>query len=173
LGTRYFTGKPCKRGHIAERLVSNRCCVVCGREKVVRYRARNTEKVREWNERASRRRAGSEKKLATQRRYRQKNRGKILAAVRARQFFVKQATPAWADKKEIQAIYEIAAEISKDNIKWSVDHIVPLRGVGVCGLHVPWNLMLMPLDTNIRKGRGSVSDLETRCSVQVLLNEPG
>lgn len=31
--TRYFTGEPCKRGHLADRLVSNRGCVVCAQER--------------------------------------------------------------------------------------------------------------------------------------------
>lgn len=34
----------------------------------------------------------------------------------------------------------------------SVDHIMPLKGVNFSGLHVPWNLQLMPLSENIRKG---------------------
>lgn len=38
---RYFTGKPCKRGHIADRLYKNRMCVKCAAEKYPKYVKRN------------------------------------------------------------------------------------------------------------------------------------
>jgi len=40
---RYFTGKPCPHGHVAERWASNSRCVECARK---RYEA-NPEKIRE------------------------------------------------------------------------------------------------------------------------------
>lgn len=57
-----------------------------------------------------------------------------------------RATPLWADTKDIEQIYIRARESGM-----TVDHIVPLTSHLVCGLHVPYNLQLLPLADNIRK----------------------
>ena len=46
---RYFTGTPCPRGHVAERLVSGRRCLECSRERDKGRYAKNPEKEREGN----------------------------------------------------------------------------------------------------------------------------
>ena len=76
------------------------------------------------------------------------NRGKyIIRARQRRQHIELRATPAWADKDAIAAIYQEAAARGMH-----VDHAIPLRGKNVCGLHVETNLQLLtPLD-NRRKG---------------------
>lgn len=57
------------------------------------------------------------------------------------------ATPAWLSKsqlEEIAAIYaEAALKTAETGIKHEVDHIIPLRGKTVRGLHVPWNLRVI------------------------------
>lgn len=68
----------------------------------------------------------------------------IRDAYRAR---CRQAMPAWVDRKEILTIYREAKRLGL-----SVDHIMPLKGANFSGLHVPWNLQLMPLPENVRKG---------------------
>lgn len=47
----YFTGKQCKNGHIADRLVSNRMCVLCRSEYVVRYYLENRDAALERDRR--------------------------------------------------------------------------------------------------------------------------
>jgi hypothetical protein len=65
------------------------------------------------------------------------------------------ATPSWLTEghlKDIDDYYLLAKEcemLSGD--KYHVDHIIPLQGVSVCGLHVPWNLQVLPADVNMRK----------------------
>ena len=70
----------------------------------------------------------------------------------ARRDHVDRATPAWADHDSIVEIYRRAAELKKtDGIERHVDHIVPIRGRNVCGLHVPANLQILTAAENRRK----------------------
>ena len=57
------------------------------------------------------------------------------------------------DFEKIVAVYAQAYEMTKTGVRYSVDHIYPLGGqrYGVCGLHVPANLVVMPLLENMRK----------------------
>jgi 5-methylcytosine-specific restriction endonuclease McrA len=57
-----------------------------------------------------------------------------------------QATPAWADEGAIKAIYLEAGRLGMH-----VDHIVPLQGKNVCGLHVENNLQLLSPTENSKK----------------------
>ena len=67
-----------------------------------------------------------------------------------------QATPKWLTKqhlKEIEQFYidaEYLTLLTKEN--FVVDHIIPLQGKKVCGLHVPWNLQLLTQLENSKKG---------------------
>lgn len=64
------------------------------------------------------------------------------------------ATPAWADSDDILSFYEEAARLTVDTgIKHHVDHIVPLQGGTVCGLHVNWNLQVIPASENLALAR--------------------
>ena len=66
------------------------------------------------------------------------------------------ATPKWLNKthfNQIQIFYDSAAALTKEfGIPMEVDHIVPLQGENVSGLHVPWNLQVIPEYDNLSKG---------------------
>lgn len=63
-------------------------------------------------------------------------------------------SPKWADHNAILVLYRTARRVSDClGIPFHVDHIVPLHGRNVCGLHVENNLRLLPKRTNQSKGR--------------------
>jgi len=65
------------------------------------------------------------------------------------------ATPDWltgTQKAHIKRTYKLAQLMSEiADQQYHVDHIIPLRGEGVCGLHVPWNLRVIPAEVNLQK----------------------
>lgn len=65
------------------------------------------------------------------------------------------ATPKWLTKEhwaEMNAMYELARRLTKEmGILHAVDHIIPINGDGVSGLHVPWNLQVMTQAANAAK----------------------
>jgi hypothetical protein len=74
------------------------------------------------------------------------NRGSINAQGAKRRTAKLQATPPWVNLEAIKAVYIEAAARGLH-----VDHIIPLQGRTVCGLHVPWNLQLLTQSENSRK----------------------
>lgn len=63
-----------------------------------------------------------------------------------------KATPKWADGEKIASIYQEAKLFVDSNGKvYHVDHIVPLQGKTVCGLHVEHNLQILPGKENCSK----------------------
>ena len=69
----------------------------------------------------------------------------------------KKATPPWLAKEHLDAIKAVYIEAERltleTGIRHEVDHIVPLSGKTVSGLHVPWNLRAIPAVENNRRPR--------------------
>lgn len=74
----------------------------------------------------------------------------------ARRALKLKATPSWITEdqlEEIENFYWLTKDLqSLSGEVYHVDHIVPLKGKNVCGLHVPWNLQVLPADINLSKG---------------------
>lgn len=82
------------------------------------------------------------------------DRGREYAARRrARKL---QATPPWDQEKTKQVFLELSKKAKElyeqTGVEFQVDHILPLRGRKVCGLHVWNNFQLLEKSTNISKG---------------------
>lgn len=81
------------------------------------------------------------------------NKGKRLASVRARQIAQRHRTPVWADLGRIAEIYQLAAQKTKETgVPHEVDHVLPLQGEYVSGLHVHTNLQVLSRSANRSKG---------------------
>jgi hypothetical protein len=120
----YFTTIPCRNGHVAQRRVKDAGCVECNRERSQKW-AKDTYKERYKAD------PGKYRELAARRN-----------ATKAK------ATPKWLSedqKTEMQEFYQHTPD------GFEVDHIIPLRGKKVCGLHVPWNLQYLPISENRKK----------------------
>lgn len=89
-------------------------------------------------------------------RARQKNNLPLFAANQAKRRAAKiERTPVWLTQDDLWLMtqaYDIASVRTKlFGFVWHVDHIVPLQGDAVSGLHVPWNLQVIPGRDNIAK----------------------
>jgi hypothetical protein len=118
-----------------------------------RYRKSNPEKIREL--------ANAFRKSELGKAYLQRPDVKARYAAKAMARIAQQirATPPWADLAEIRKIYILAAEISQaTGVPHHVDHIMPLKHPKLCGLHVSWNLQVLPAVVNIRKSNKVVLD---------------
>lgn len=96
-----------------------------------------------------------EKNKARSRRYKKDSPEANAIRQRLYKARAKQATPTWLTaehKSTILSFYKEAARITAlTGIQFHVDHIVPLNGKRVSGLHVPWNLQVLPFYENISK----------------------
>ena len=84
-----------------------------------------------------------------------KNKGKRNAITAKRNAFKLQRTPVWLTKEHYEQIADFYKKAKKldalTGVKHHVDHIVPLQGKNVSGLHVPWNLQILTAVENCSK----------------------
>lgn len=198
--TTFFTGKPCKYGHIDARRVIDYCCVVCHRKKWIRWAdtkrdALNAKRREQYandpehfrNKTKRHYEANKPSRIAYSKAYYQANKEAVNARSKAyrrankehyaalyresylrsypakkaayiarsaeRRAAMLRATPPWCDLEKIKAVYVECARIAPSYVPvcLHVDHIVPLRGRIVCGLHVSDNLNIVSERFNLMK----------------------
>lgn len=111
-----------------------------------RWSSANRDKVRAKNERIRHRYAKKAVERATI--WARENPGKAQANRANHRAAKRRAFPQWANRDEITAIYAAAKALGP---AFHVDHIVPLQGEMVCGLHCEANLQIIPAGVNIAK----------------------
>jgi len=178
--THYFTGLPCKHGHIAPRKTKGACteCVRVEAKKTAETRAEYfrtynkredvKERKHEWYvenkeqvvQAASTRPAHVKKQY--QDAWKQRNKVWVRADTKARRRKHRLATPVWLSRQQKAAIrhmYQAAIVMTQTTgEQYVVDHIYPLRSDEVCGLHVPWNLRIITRKENLEKSNTVPSD---------------
>lgn len=134
-----------------------------------RYKLNHPEKVKAYQSSERRR------KLSREQYIRKKNSDPAYyvskrALRRAKE---KESQPEWVNREEILEIYQQAEELqwlSEEQLE--VDHIIPLINDKVCGLHVSWNLQIVPMSLNRQKGNrfdGTKKNLKWREEYESLL----
>jgi 5-methylcytosine-specific restriction endonuclease McrA len=178
----YFTGQPCKHGHIAARKTKG-ACIECLKVEWAKGNEMRADYFREYNKREDVKDRKNEwyqenreaviNNAATRpahvlREYRNvwkaNNKTQIRADTKARRRKHREATPPWLARKqksEIRQLYQIAITMTQTTgEQYVVDHIVPLRSYEVCGLHVPWNLRVITQEENLKKSNKLVAHSE-------------
>lgn len=122
-------------------------CKVCRKVSVVRHERAHKEKAnlrkKRWAEKNVDKRRESERRSYLK--LSKINPGRYRSKCRARQALIKKATPAWASKYKIEAVYNSCPK------GFHVDHIIPLKSDLVCGLHVETNLQIITEFQNCSK----------------------
>ena len=118
------------------------------------YRARKAAYQR--NHRAKTEQTEEQKIKARQRvaAWKKANAGRVIASTTKRKARVKQRTPMWLDSVdyfEIECVYMYCNALRKIGLNYEVDHIIPLLGKKVSGLHVPGNLQVIHKKDNSSK----------------------
>jgi len=164
--TYYFTGVPCKHGHICERFASNKNCRECLR---IRNRKRTLQSDY-WID------YGDEQYKERKREYARKHyqRTSHKRGVQVRRRFEKSSRVS--TKKGAIALRRVQLEaqlLSIDTgVKYEVDHIIPLVHDQVCGLHVPANVQILTKAENRQKASRFDSDKQSQIQDELLKKKP-
>jgi hypothetical protein len=179
----YFAKNPCGKGHWpCERYTTNRHCVSCSSEYSKTDDVKSSCSQRRILNKDVRSTYGKEYYLKNKYNIQPKNRlyhvthrerGRILsieynkanketcnANSAWRRASQRQQTPTWANRKAIAEFYKLARKLTEETgVPHHVDHIIPLLGENVSGLHVENNLRVITAYENLSKSNKLIEDL--------------
>lgn len=167
--SKYLSEKYCGKRHRPVRYVSNDVCVACARacgikgyydkweEKKKYFRERGRmllreapEKLRQKNNAWTAR--NREQASRNSSKWAKNNPEKVNLRRAERRAKTRGATPKWADRARILEVYKEATKRTVERgVRYSVDHIVPLKSELVCGLHCEANLQIITHSENCAK----------------------
>ncbi|CAB5194670.1 HNHc domain containing protein [uncultured Caudovirales phage] len=150
---RYYTGVACKHGHLAERYTASKTCCECGNATANKAKSKDRAKYRATT--ATWQRENPQKMAQYQRTQNAKRPGKRNLWTMNYRTAKAARMPKWLNDGqlfEMESVYTYCSALRKIGLDYHVDHVVPLRGKSISGLHVPWNLQVLPGRENMSKG---------------------
>ena len=121
--------------------------------RVKAWQQTNKEKLKAYDK--ARYEANKEKRKAQTKEWQQANKDKVNAKFAKRHAAKLNRTPGWLTEEDLGKIKEFYKEAQKrkeeTGEEWHVDHIIPLQGENISGLHVPDNLQLLRAKENTSK----------------------
>lgn len=125
------------------------CCREYGRQHYRKNKQTYIDKAKTWIKN------NAESRTNTNAKYKKNNRAKHTADTAMYRAAKDQRTPKWLtefDLLHIKCLYQVAAMRTRESGEpWHVDHVIPLRGKNVSGLHVPSNMRVIRGEDNVRK----------------------
>lgn len=130
-------------------------CKECSKAAKRSWAKTNRERVREYESVYRQREDYKEYHKEYMKKHQQENKASWNARNSKYRASKIQRTPVWLDEEQlwlIQEVYELA-QLRSDatGVLHHVDHIYPLNGRDVSGLHVPENLQVIPWYDNLSK----------------------
>jgi len=132
-------------------------CKECNKKQAKKWRQENKERFQEYTRKSSNRvqkwaEENREKVREHKRNWKERNKDYSVYSCAKRRARKKNAIPAWSNNGCVLMFYRERDWISKvTNLEYHVDHVVPLLGNNVCGLHVETNLRIIPAVENLVK----------------------
>jgi len=149
-------------------------CIECGKAYLKTWREKNPDAFREWYSENKEARAqywkewysaNRERRAENYKIWASKNKHIVNALIAKRSAVKKRALAKWADLRAIRAIYEEAAWLTfVTGVRHEVDHIYPLQGKTMCGLHCEANLQILTKTQNLQKGNRTPEDVSVNSS---------